>query len=471
MFKEGVGIMAEVALEKTSQKVRDLFNKGFAALERGNLGYAIDLLTSCVTLEPSLLQARKFLRIAEVQLAKQEKKTSSFSHIISSTTSLGSLTKINGLIKASKGKEALIEAEMLLRKDPLNQRFIKLQAEAALTANMPEVAIQTLEVARDNYEEDTFIISWLGELYQKVGRTRAARECFEKLCEICPNDPNVIKSLKDAIAVDAMNAGKWEEVAQKGGSIQDLIKDKKEAALLEQGNKAVKTEKDAEALIADTLEKIKVEPQNINYYRALARLYGDQKHFDEAIDVLAKAISMSPGDPELDAMMTSTKIAKFDNAIEELAASGADAAVVDAKRYEREVFVFENLQERVQRYPNDLRLRYEWGVKLYENDYLNEAIQQFQLSQRNPKYRARTLYHLALCFKKKKQLDMAVEQLRKAISEMTTMDETKKDVLYELGCILETMGKKEEAMVCFKQVYQVDIGYKDISSKIEQSYS
>lgn len=463
--------MAEVALEKTSQKVRDLFNKGFAALERGNLEYAVDLLTSCITLEPSLLQARKFLRIAQIQFAKQEKKTSSFSHLMSNVTSLGSLTKVGGLIKAGKGKEALIEAETMLRKDPLNKKFIKLQAEAALAANMPEVAIQTLEVARDNYEDDTFIISWLGELYQKVGRTRAARECFEKLCEICPNDPNVIKALKDAIAVDAMNAGKWEEVAQKGGTIQDLIKDKKEAALLEKGNKAVKTEQDAEALIADTLEKIKVEPQNINYYRALARLYGDQNRFDEAVDVLVKAISMSPGDPELDAMLTAIKMAKFDNEIEVLEASGADAATVDAKRYERTVFVFENLQERVQRYPNDLRLRYEWGVKLYENEYVNEAIQQFQLSQRNPKYRARTLYYMALCFKQKKQLDMSVEQLKKAVSEMTTMDDTKKDVLYELGCIYETMGKKEDAINCFKQVYQVDIGYKDIVSKIEQSYA
>ena len=71
----------------------------------------------------------------------------------------------------------------------------------------------------------------------------------------------------------------------------------------------------------------------------------------------------------------------------------------------------------------------------------------------------------------KKQLDMAVEQLKKALSEMVTMDDTKKDILYELGCILEEVGKKEEAMENFKQVYQFDIGYKDISKKIESAYS
>ena len=109
-------------------------------------------------------------------------------------------------------------------------------------------------------------------------------------------------------------------------------------------------------------------------------------------------------------------------------------------------------------------------MKLYENNYMNEAIQQFQLSQRNPKFRAKSLYYLALCFKNKKQLDMSVEQLKKAVSEMSTLDDTKKDVLYELGCILEEMKKMDEAMVYFKQVYQVDIGYKDISQKIEKAY-
>jgi len=461
--------MAEVLADNVSQKLRDLFNKGFTALERGNFDYAIDLLSSCITAEPGFLQARKFLRIAAIQKSRQDGKSSSFSHMFSSAVSLPKYTKITTLIKAGKGDEALNEAEKLLLKDPLNQKFIKLHAEAALAAGLPEVAIQTLEIARDNYPEDTLIIASLGEIYQKVGRTRAARDCFEKLCEICPNDPTVAKALKDAIAVDAMSAGKWEEVAEKKGSYQDMIRDKKESVLLEKESKAVKSEEDTDALIADMLGKIKTEPMNINYYRGLARLYTDRKMFNDAIATLEKAISMSPGDPELDAMMSATRIAKFDGEMEILEASH-DTAALEAKRFERDSYVFENLQERVQRYPNDLKLRFDWGLKLYENNYMNEAIQQFQLSQRNPKYRSKSLYHLALCFKNKKQLDMAAEQLKKAVSEMSTLDDTKKDVLYELGCILEEMKKMDEAMVYFKQVYQVDIGYKDISQKIEKAY-
>jgi len=461
--------MAEVLVENTSQKVRDLYNKGYAALERGNLDYAVDLLSSCIALEPGFLQARRYLRIAAIQKSRQGKKNSSFSHMFASAMSVSKDVKIASLIKAGKGLEALTEAEKLLIKDPLNKKFIKVHAEAAIAASFPEVAIQTLEIARDNYPEDTLIIASLGEIYQKVGRTRAARECFEQLCELCPNDPTVAKALKDAIAVDAMTSGKWEETAEKKGTFQDMIKDKKEAGLLEMEAKAVKSQEDTDLLISDMLEKIKLEPMNINYYRGLARLYTDKKSFGDAITTLEKAISMSPGDPELDGMMSATKIAKFDSEIEELDKSN-NAEALAAKRYERDSYVFTNLQERVQRYPNDLKLRFDWGVKLYENDYMNEAIQQFQLSQRNPKFRSKSLFYLALCFRNKKQLDMAAEQLKKAVSEMSTMDDTKKDVLYELGCILEQMKKPEEAMVYFKQVYQVDISYKDISQKIEKAY-
>ena len=59
--------MAEVTLDEVTRNVRDLFNKGFGTFERGNLDYAIDMLFACVEIEPGFLQARKFLRAAEVQ--------------------------------------------------------------------------------------------------------------------------------------------------------------------------------------------------------------------------------------------------------------------------------------------------------------------------------------------------------------------------------------------------------------------
>ena len=60
------------------------------------------------------------------------------------------------------------------------------------------------------------------------------------------------------------------------------------------------------------------------------------------------------------------------------------------------------------------------------------------------------------------------------VKDMATKDDIKdlkKDILYELGGILESTGHIQEAAnQYYKEIYQVDIGYKDVAAKIEKSY-
>ena len=137
---------------------------------------------------------------------------------------------------------------------------------------------------------------------------------------------------------------------------------------------------------------------------------------------------------------------------------------------ERDTFLFNDTVDRVKRYPNDLQFHYELGVLLFERGNLNEAIQEFQLSQRNPQRRIRSLYYMAMCFKQKKQYDIAMEQLQKAMSELFVMDDTKKDICYEMAQISELMSQQDKAVRYYKEIYSVDIGYKDVSDKIEKAY-
>ena len=98
---------------------------------------------------------------------------------------------------------------------------------------------------------------------------------------------------------------------------------------------------------------------------------------------------------------------------------------------------------------------------LFNNDYVKEAIEQFQLAQRNPMRRVRALYHLGLCFKLNGQFDMSMDQFKLAAENLNQMDDTKKDIYYEMGEVLESMGDKDGAAGYYKQIYQVDINYKD----------
>ena len=67
--------MEEITLDKVPRKVRDQYEKSMSALERGNIGYAMDMLSSIVALEPRFLLARKSLRIAQLKQLLASKPT------------------------------------------------------------------------------------------------------------------------------------------------------------------------------------------------------------------------------------------------------------------------------------------------------------------------------------------------------------------------------------------------------------
>ena len=460
--------MAEVTVDKVPQKTKDLFNRGFVAMERGNLDYAIDMFTACLELEPNLHKAREYLRLAEIKKFR-EKGGGQLAHLLSTLTGLSSMIKAQSMMK-TKPMQAIEAVEKLLRDDPLNMRHIRLLDQAAELAGEPEIAIQTLAIARKHYPRDTAILERLGRLYMKTDQPRLGRECFEALCELKPNDSGAMKLLKDAMAIDSMSKDGWEKVGAKGTKFTDLIRDRKEADVLARESKAVVDKNDIEVLVRENKARIQREPGNINYRRALANLYASNKMFNEAVAALKEAQTVSGGrDPQIDQTITTVRIQAFDEEIRKLTEAGNTAAA-ETKRAERDQFLFADLQDRVVRYPNDLQVKYDFGVMLFERNQINEAIQQFQASQRNAQRRIQSLFYIGLCFKEKQQYDLASEQLQKAVSELPVMDDTKKEIVYELGLLYELMGRTDNAMELFKQIYQMDIGYRDVAAKVEQGY-
>lgn len=456
--------MAEVALENAPRKAREYYEKGMASFERGNYDYAMDMYLLALDIAPGLFRARQFLRAAALKKA-QGKKSSVFSRAMGVLGGSGAIVKIQANIK-KKPEQAMREAEDLLRKDLLNPTFINVASEAAVAAGMPEVAILNLELAREHIARDAKTIEWLAELYTDVNRMHDARLMYEELVRLKPNDPMAVKKLKDATALDTMQRGKWNEAT----SYRDIMKDSKQATLLEQQSKAVKTAQDIDALIEETRRKMEAEPANINYKRSLAELMTKAERYDEALAVLEQAQQASGGaDPQIARLASQIKLDQIDKAIETFKAAGNEAGL-EEKRRERADFLFKDAADRVHRYPNDLQFKYEYGVLLFERGMTNEAIQQFQRSQQNPQRRIRSLYYMALCFKAKQQLDIAAEQLERAASELQILDDTKKDIIYELGSVYEVMGENAKAEDLFKEIYAVDIGYRDVAAKIEKSY-
>jgi tetratricopeptide (TPR) repeat protein len=457
--------MEEITLEQVPRKIRDLYEKAMSALERGNASYALDMLNQVIALEPRFLMARKNLRIAQIKALLAAKPTA-MTHQMASLKGTFTLMGAQGKLKKNP-KGALEGAEKLLALDPLNLPFLKFFAQAAEAAEMPEVAVQTLELARPYYAKDVEFLRLLARLYIQVNQPGGAKDCYAAVAELRPGDQLAIKNLKDAAALDTMKAGGWNDMKS---DFRSKLKDKKEAILLEQQSKSVKGDSDVDSLIVERLKDIQREPQNMNFRRALADLYVRAERFDEALQALDDATQAAGrSDPQIERTASHIKAKKFDAAIAAAKAAGDEAAAA-AKEAEKATFLYDDAGEMVKRYPNDLQFRYELGYQLFLHEQYNEAIEEFQLAQRNPQRRTRALYYLALCFTRKGQFDIAFEQLQKAASELTLMDDTKKDVVYEMGVLAEKMGRQQEAVAFFKEIYSVDIKYRDITQRIENSY-
>ena len=444
-----------------AQKAQNFTNRGRQALETGRYELAVDMLMEAVAAAPDVLETRKLLRAAQIANFRKNGKTGFGAKLGYKMAQM----KIMGLVKKGQGAEAMAEAEKLLCQNPLDADNIEAAVKAAEAAGKADHAAITVEAAYECSNRDPALLERVATYYTMAKRYDKARDADQKLSEMKPGDQHVLQLLKDTEARATMNAG-WEQTAGKKGGFQNLIANKDQAKKLDQANKAVITGDDAESLIKEKLAQIAKEPKNMNFRRALARIYVQNKRFEEAIQCLTDAIEAAGSmDPELDRMLSQTYVSYYDQQIEEYRAAGDEENAVEMENQKNQ-FVFDDLAQRVERYPNDLHLRFELGVQYFTYEYYDEALEHLQLAQKSPKDRLWALYYLAMCFLKKGQTDMAVMQLETARDAIPTMDDLKKKIVYQLGRCAEDSGDLEKAYQYYKDVYAADVGFEDLGERM-----
>ena len=140
-------------------------------------------------------------------------------------------------------------------------------------------------------------------------------------------------------------------------------------------------------------------------------------------------------------------------------------------RAEKTVFQLEETKKRAERYPTDLQIRFDLGQLYLAAGKHNEAMAEFQKAQANPQRRLQAMFYFGQCLAAKGMNDMAARKMQEALKEKPGFDEEKKEMIYLLGVILDKMGKKAEAIEHFKQIYEMDIGYKDVAKRVDDFYS
>ena len=455
--------MPETTAAQLSGPHQDTFRKAKDAVARQNHDYVLMLLPPVLEANPGFLEGRKLLRICQMAKAKSASK-------MDKNMAAVRIAPMVMQAKSAAGKSlggGLAKLEEALALDPYSPQANGALGEIALENDLPGTAIFSYETVRAGKPQDTQNLHGLARALIAAKQMGKARDIYQTILDITPNDGAALKGMKDASALTASQDGGWE----KSQDFRDSLKNKDESLALEAASKVVKSADAIAEQLARLHAQFEKEPQNVTLARQIAELCETQGSLDHALQWFQFAHELTQKtDPILEKAVFRLQCAQLDAELEQARAAGSDETTCDAIVLRKKTVILEGAKERVKRYPNDLQYRFELGEALIDNGSFKEAVPELQQALRQPSVRHRALNLLGVSYQKRKMLDLAAKQYALAASEIVAMDNVKKDAIYSLGIILEEMGKKTEALEEFKKIYEVDSQFRDIADRVESAY-
>ncbi|HXF10931.1 MAG TPA: tetratricopeptide repeat protein [Desulfuromonadaceae bacterium] len=463
--------MADKSVNEVGGETRKLFVKGADALARENTDYALALLAQALDQDPAFYDCRKALRDAQQRKAGGS-SGGFFKKMLSGAGSSPQVAKAQMTLRSNPGA-AMSIAEQILNADPSSSAAHRIIVEASKILELPRTAVMSYEILLRNSPKDKNLAIEFAHTAAEIGESGRAEKVILDLLRENPNDGDLKMALKDMSARRTLDEGGYGALEDGKGSYRDILRNKEEATSLEQEQRVQKSEDVAERLIGEYEGRLHNEPNNLKLIRSLAELYTQKKQFDRALNLYDRLKSSEMGnDPSLDQAISGTIARRFDHDAQQLNPFEADHATkLEQLKADKLNFQVAECQKRVEKFPTDLAIRFEMGQLYFQAGKISEAIQEFQKARNNPNKRIAAMNYLAQCFAKRKMFDMAARSLQEALKEKAVFDDEKKELIYNLGCVLESMGKREEAVEQFKLIYETDIGYKDVAAKVDAFYA
>ena len=465
--------------EVTEEQIKDLdprFIKQLETAEKSidkNPAYVIDICSTILMKHPSAVEVRKILRQAQ------------FKHAGKYNAVKGAIASIQGAIfsmtagsKLKKGEYLAVidDAEKLLTSYPYNVPVLQTLAKAAEGAGYLGTAAAAYQAIAQFQPNNVKNMITLGRAYVKNKQADEAMQVADSILRKNPSNGDAQELARSASVIKTMNKGNWEDQDK---DFKDKLKDSAEALEREKQTSSVSDEETLNRLVEKLKAQIETDPENINLYREIIGNLRTLQRYDDALEYTRKAREqpLGKGDTTFEKMENDFIIASMDQKISKLAkeveanpGNKELAAELEKLKKDEHDMRLENARVMVERYPNDFNYRYIYGKLLFDDGRLDDAIMQFQISQRNPKVRIQSLLGHGRAFAMGKKYDLAVDQLETAKKESKLMNEAKKEIIYELASSYELMGKKDLAFNEYKEIYSSDISYRDVAKKINDYY-
>lgn len=453
-------------------QIEKLYKRTEEALKKKNYDLAIEMLKNQILkFTPDDVKARKLLR----GTVKEKHKTHgapSKGQVMSK--GIGARAKIKIAQMSKKWDVVIEEAENYLLVDPENVGILYILGEACLNAGYTDTAIFVFE---NIYQvEPTHIKSLmkLSEVYKTKESFDKAMFYCQKALQVNPNDAEISREIK------RIAAQKTSKVYVGADSTQDLIKDKEKARELEKKQKNIRTEEDALDAI-DIIEKqLRESPENKRLLREASELYlrlakYKTEGYDKAIEHLTTLLKLEPTNFDTKHKLARCKIDKASSQLEYFEKKSQqnpndEAVKQKLKQLQKNKILSEitEYKKLVDERPTESELRFKLGKAFFMNKQFDDAIANFQQAIQAPLYRVDALNYMGQAFLKKQNFSLAETQFKNALEGLAQSDKKYKGLLYSLGIVYESGGKKQDAIDTYTALLNIDIQYKDVSARLDK---
>ena len=440
--------------------VADLKSKAREAFKRKNYEQAVEIYVEAFQFEADDLDLIEGFHQAASK-AKEGKGKSFF----------GGVGKL-GLGASRDPQKRIVSCVRYLAKHPEDKGAWLEFGEAGEAGSRWNAAAYGFRVAAKLDPEDNEAWKKLGSALYRQGKIKEAADAYAEAVRIDPKDQDALKMRKNLAAEGALKMSGYETAK----SSRDLIKDKDVAGRLERDQRLQMTSQDATDEAARLRADIVQNPATAHRTRIrLADVLHQKGDLAGSLEELEKALAADPANYDLSIRIGDLKLsmlqAEDQKAQERYKASGDDASrtAFEEIRAKLNAARLAEFSRRVKEHPTDLAERFKLGTVFLMAGRYNEAIGEFQKTVQDPRRKTDSLLRLAECFEKMNMLDLAAKQVSKAAEDFPQLTTDRaKDIAYRLAELHERRGAKQDAKVEYMRIFEVDIGFKDVSERLSK---
>ncbi len=430
---------------------------GSAAMGKESWDYAIEMFGRAAALVPDNLMYRQALRGVEYKKYNNNKTGAKMSSM--------KLMPIRGKIKKARMKSdwdsVNRDAEEGLVVNPWDPQLNADVGEACRNLGFGEIAVWAFKLAVEGEPNNKDFNQQLADALEFQGEFATAIKVWERVLKLDPMDGDARSKVTQLQANTVLDKGSYDKTDQPAGP---------------GGAKPAEVDGPGMSEEADLKRQIRKEPENKDNYLRLGDYYKREERLEDARKCFKKALEVSGGDPnireqvedlDLDLLRHNATLAK------EAANNDADNKELRQKSIEvakellhREIEIY---AARVERYPADLRIKFDLANRYMRAQEFGKAIPLLQQTVKDKRLSGEALIALAECFMYEKKQSLAKRQLEKAIPELDQIEQPElfKKAHYWAGRLCEEAEDMTGAEDHYNEVLAVDYEYKDALQRLE----